>query len=401
MSKTLPVHDHRAGLVVLRLRDPPVMEGRQRCEDGAADPHGVFALRRRHDPDLHRGRGEGHELLGQPLADAGEHRAAAGEHDVGVQVPAQVHVATHDALVDVVVDARSLPADQGRIEQGLRAPEALAAEGDEVAIWQLVGALLARSLAGLLQLGIEIQGHIAGLLFRVPDDLLLRRSGEGVPPLQEDFHQVFGEVPAGEIQAHHRVRQRVAFIDGNDVGDAVAGVHHDPRRAARGVQGEDGLNGDVHRGHVKGLEHVLADLLPVGFRIQGRLGEQDRVLLRADPQLIEEGVVPDLFHVIPVGHDAVLDGVRERQDAAFPLRLLADVALLVVHADEDAAHLRPADDRREHGAWRVLAREARLDDAAAIVADERHNLFGDRHGQDEGVPRRWGEGAGDKTRVAT
>jgi hypothetical protein len=39
--------------------------------------------------------------------------------------------------------------------------------------------------------------------------------------------------------------------------------------------------------------------------------------------------VPDLLHIVPVGDDAVLNRVLERQDAALRLRLVADVRVLL------------------------------------------------------------------------
>ena len=38
------------------------------------------------------------------------------------------------------------------------------------------------------------------------------------------------------------------------------------------------------------------------------------MLLGGDTQLIVEGVVPDLLHVVPVGDDTVLNGVLQSQD---------------------------------------------------------------------------------------
>ena len=43
------VDDGGAGLVVLLLADPHLLEGGQRGQDGAANPHGVLALRGRDD----------------------------------------------------------------------------------------------------------------------------------------------------------------------------------------------------------------------------------------------------------------------------------------------------------------------------------------------------------------
>jgi hypothetical protein len=46
------------------------------------------------------------------------------------------------------------------------------------------------------------------------------------------------------------------------------------------------------------------------------------VLLGRNPELVVEGVVPDLLHVVPVGDDAVLDRVLEREDTALGLGLV-------------------------------------------------------------------------------
>jgi hypothetical protein len=40
-------------------------------------------------------------------------------------------------------------------------------------------------------------------------------------------------------------------------------------------------------------------------------------------------VMPDLLHVVPVGHDSVLDGVFESQDTSLGLGLVTDVRVLL------------------------------------------------------------------------
>ena len=50
--EALAVDDARAGLVVLLLRAPQVLERRERGEDRATDPDGVLALGRCNDLDL-------------------------------------------------------------------------------------------------------------------------------------------------------------------------------------------------------------------------------------------------------------------------------------------------------------------------------------------------------------
>merc|ERR1712216_1102359 len=76
---------------------------------------------------------------------------------------------------------------------------------------------------------------------------------------------------------------------------------------------------------------------------------------------LERTEVPDLLHVVPVGHHAVLDGVLERQNAALGLRLVAHERVLL-HAYHCAAggRLGAPHDRGEDRARRVVARKARL-----------------------------------------
>jgi hypothetical protein len=40
-------------------------------------------------------------------------------------------------------------------------------------------------------------------------------------------------------------------------------------------------------------------------------------------------VMPDLLHVVPVGHNAVFDGVLESQNASLRLSLVTDVGVLL------------------------------------------------------------------------
>ena len=88
----------------------------------------------------------------------------------------------------------------------------------------------------------------------------------------------------------------------------------------------------------------LCHLLAVSLGVEGCLGEQDWVLLWCHTQLVVERVMPDLLHVVPVGDDAVLDGVLERQDASLALCLVADVAVLLTHTHHHALQTKHTSD---------------------------------------------------------
>ncbi len=71
--EALAVDDRRSALVVLLLRDPHLLEGGERGQDGTTDPDGVLALRRSDDLDLHRRWGKGCDLLLHAVGDTRVH----------------------------------------------------------------------------------------------------------------------------------------------------------------------------------------------------------------------------------------------------------------------------------------------------------------------------------------
>merc|ERR1719282_1270467 len=121
--------------------------------------------------------------------------------------------------------------------------------------------------------------------------------------------------------------------------------------------------------------HSEAPLNPKANREKMSLRMEDGRLIGRDSQLVVEGVMPDLLHVVPVGDDTVLDGVHQREDTSLGLSLVADVGIFVAHADHDAGVFGPADDGGEDGARSVITGEAGLAHAGAIVDNQSTGLF--------------------------
>jgi hypothetical protein len=198
----------------------------------------------------------------------------------------------------------------------------LVADGDDLAVGKLVALLESGGLDRSLELLLEVERDVAKLLLDVADNFTLGSSREGVAALHEVLDEEVRQVASGKVETRDRVGERETLVDRDGVGNTVAGVEHDTSRAAGRVERQDSLDGDVERRGVESLEHDLGHLLTVRLRVQRRLGEEDRVLLRRDTQLVVEGVVPDLLHVVPVGDDAVLDRVLEREDTTLRLGLI-------------------------------------------------------------------------------
>jgi len=85
------------------------------------------------------------------------------------------------------VDTSRLHAEEGRLEQGLRAAETLVSDGDDLSVGKLVGLLEGRGRGSGLHFLIEVQGDVGELLLDVTDDLALGGGGEGVAALGEDL----------------------------------------------------------------------------------------------------------------------------------------------------------------------------------------------------------------------
>ena len=77
-----------------------------------------------------------------------------------------------------------------------------------------------------------------------------------------------------------------------------------------------------------------------------------------------------LLHVVPVGDDAVLDGVLERQDTTLRLGLVTDVAVLLAHADHHTLVAGATNDRGEHSAGRVVTGKSGLDHTGTIIHNQ-------------------------------
>merc|ERR1712055_24250 len=277
--EALPVHDGWATFIVFLLGGPHLLEGGERCQDGSSDPDGVLPLWGSNDLDLDGGGSQGSDLLLHPVSNTRVHGGASRHHGVGVQVLPDVNIALHDGVVGGLMDATSLHSQEAWLEQSLRAPEPLISNGDDLTVGKFIGLLQGGGSSSGGHLLLEVEGDIAKLLLDVSDDLTLSSGGERVASLGEDLHEVVGEFTASEVETKDGMGESITFIDGDGVGDTITGVHDDTSGTTRGIQGEDSLDGDIHGGHVEGLEHDLSHLFAVSLGVEGSLSQEDGLFL--------------------------------------------------------------------------------------------------------------------------
>ena len=325
--------DGWTGFVVFGLGDPHSLEGRERREDRTTDPDGVLSLWRSDDLDLHGGRGKGGNFLLHSIGNTGVHGGTARENVVGVKIFSDIDIALHDGVVGGLVDTSGFHTNEGRLEESLGASESLVTNGDDLAVGKFVGLFERRGGSSGSHFLLEVEGDVAELLLDVSDDFSLGGGDEGVTSLSEDLHEVVSKISAGKIKSHDSVGKSVTFVDGDVVGNTVTSVEDNTGGSARGVEGEDSLDADVHGGDIECLEHDLGHLLSVGLGVEGSLSEEGGVLFWGNSELVVEGVVPNLLHIVPVGDDTVLDGVLEGEDTSLGLGLVSDVGVLLSHTD--------------------------------------------------------------------
>jgi hypothetical protein len=78
------------------------------------------------------------------------------------------------------------------------------------------------------------------------------------------------------------------------------------------------------------------------------------MFFRGNSEFVEEGMMPDSFHVIPVADDTVTDGVLKVKDTSLGLGLITDVGFLVIHTNHEGWVLGSSYESRETASWCII-----------------------------------------------
>merc|ERR550539_260513 len=210
-------------------------------------------------------------------------------------------------------------------------------------------------------------GDIAELLLDVTDNLTLSGGGERVTALSEDLHEVVGELTASQVQTEDGMGKSITLVDGDVVGDTISRVHDHTGGTTRGIEGEDGLDGNIHGGHVEGLEHDLSHLLTVSLGVEGSLSKEDGLLLGCNTEFVVEGVMPDLFHIIPVGDDSMFNWVFQGKDTSLGLSFISYIGIFLSHTDHDTLMSWASNNGWEDSPGGVISSETGFAHAGAII----------------------------------
>ena len=348
------------GLVVFLFGDPHRLEGGKGSEDRTTNPDRVFPLWWGDDFDLHGGWSKSGDLFLHPISNTRVHGGTTGENVVGVEIFSDINVALHDGVVGGLVDTSRFHTNEGWLEESLWASEPLVTDGDDLTVGKLIGFLERSGRSGGGHFLFKVKSDVAEFLFDVPDDFTFSSGDKRVTPFSEDFHEVVGEIPTGEVEPHDGVGKGITFIDGDVVGDTITRVEDNTGGPTRGVERKNSLDHDVHSWEVEGLEHDLSHLFPVGFGVQWSFSEEGWALFGSNPELVVVGVVPDFLHIIPVGNDTVFNWVFEGEDTPLGLSFITDVRVFLTHTHHNTLVPWATDDRWEDSTGSIITGETAL-----------------------------------------
>merc|ERR1712019_84648 len=373
--EALPVDNGWAAFIVFLLGDPHLLEGGKGRQDGATNPYRVFPLGGNNNFDFDGRWSQGSDLLLHTISNTRVHGGATRHDSVGIEILPDVNIALHDGVVGGLMDTAGFHSKEGRLEEGLRGTEPLIANGDDLAIRKLIGLLKGGGGSSGGHPLLEVKGNIAKFLLDVTDNLPLSGGGERITTLSKDLHKVVGELTTSQVQTEDGMGESITLIDGDIVGDTIARVHDHASGTARGIEGEDSLDGNIHGRHIEGLKHDLSHLLTVSLGVKGSLSKEDGLLLRGNTEFIVEGVMPDFLHVIPVGDDTMFNRVFQGEDTSLGLSFISNISILLTHTDHDTLMARTSNNGGEDSPGGIISSETGLAHARAIVNDKSSSIF--------------------------
>jgi len=270
------VDDGSTVLVVLLLGDPGSREGGEGGQSGGTLPDGELAVGGGNDLDLGAGRSEVRDFHLHAVGKTVVHSGTTGEDDVLEKLASGVQVGTVDGgPCECLKRLARLTIELGLEEElgDLHADSAL--DLNLALVWERVGSVELGRALGVGVLSLVVLSDKAELLLNVLDDFELSSGGEGVARLEEELLGVLGDDAASDLHLLDGVGDGETFEDGHGMGNTITRVDDETGGSTVGVQGHDGLDGDVKVADLEGLEHLLGHHLSVLPGVSGSLGDED------------------------------------------------------------------------------------------------------------------------------
>ena len=222
--------------------------------------------------------------------------------------------------------------------------------GDLASIGKRVGLVFLGGGLDCSLFGFVVLSNIAEFLFDVVN-VDLRSRGERLTALEQEPLGEISNFATGKFHLLYSVIQRNTLEDWNSVSDSFTRVYNEAGSSAVGVEGHYSLIGHEQALYFEVIEHDFEHALSILLRVPGNLGENDALhLSRVDSELAIESVMPNVFHSLPVGDNAVDDWVIQLEVAFLLMGFCANEIYLATHSVHANGALVRADDRGERHA---------------------------------------------------
>merc|ERR1719376_955828 len=170
-----------------------------------------------------------------------------------------------------------------------------------------------------------VQSNVGKFFLDVTDNFSLSSGGERVSTFSEDLHQVVSEITSGKIETEDGVGKSVSFVDWDSVGYTITRIENNTSSTSGRVERKHSLDGNIHSWGVESFEHDLGHLFTVSFLVEWGFSEENWVFFRCNTEFIVESVMPDLFHIVPVGDNTVFNWVFQGEDTSLGLGFVSNV----------------------------------------------------------------------------
>jgi len=311
------------------------------------------------------------DLLLQSRGKSGIHSGSSRKDNVVVEFGSGINIGLVDAIEQLLGHSHSFNVQKMGFEENLGSLKSLSSNSDDSSVGKGVRLDKNGGLIGQSLLEFEIITNVAELLLDLSDCLKIGSSVEGVSSEQQKSDQVSSDISSSNVQTSGKMGKSESFVDGNDVSNTITRIDDNSSQQSLSVKGKDSLNGNVARLESILLKHDFNHLLSVLSGIHGSLSEHDLRLLGLDLQSLEEGVIPDVAHIVPVSDDSVIQRISDlehgSQFGGFISNhdvLQLDVVNLFLRTEDGSSN-----HRREDGMRKVGSSETALDKSSSVVTD--------------------------------
>jgi hypothetical protein len=297
------VDDLSTILFIFFLGDPLGFEGGKGGEGRSTGPDGVVSVSGGDDLDHVLLWAEGIELLFKSIWESRVEGGSSGEDDVLVEVLSDIEIALLDGAETHLMHTESFISflDETWVEEGLWGKESWGVDGNGLTVWEFVDLLELGGLSGLLLISFSVDGNIAALFLHLSNDLVPGRLSTGLSNTVggKEVDEMVSDGSSGNVVLLDGMWDGETFIDWDGMGNTISGIADHTGGSTVGVEGEDGLDGNVKSLNLESLEHELSHLLSVGLWVHWCFGEHDLVFGWVHSKFVGEAVFPDLFHLVP------------------------------------------------------------------------------------------------------